>query len=92
MARIDLFDKYQDELGILLLCGDIHARMDIANDVKENFNVFRIASWLTCDNITNGPGKQFQYFDMTMVYVYWMADFVKNLITSPQSEQEAKQL
>ena len=57
-----LFYQYQDESDILLLCGDINARIGNVNDVKEDFNVFTIASRLTCDNITNGHGKRFLDF------------------------------
>ena len=32
------------------------------NDVIEDFNVFRIASRFTCDNITNGHGHFFLIF------------------------------
>ena len=48
-----LFYQYLDEWDIVLLCGDIIARIGNVNDVKEDFNVLRIASRLTCDNITN---------------------------------------
>ena len=57
-----LFYQYQDESDILLLCGDINARIGNVNDAKEDFNVFKIASRLTCDNITNGHGKRFLDF------------------------------
>ena len=48
-----LFYQYQDESDILLLCGDINARIGNVNDVKEDFNVFRIASRLICDSESN---------------------------------------
>ena len=54
-----LFDQYQDDSDIVLLRRDIDARIGNTNYVKEDFNVFRIASRLTCDNITNGHGKRF---------------------------------
>ena len=54
-----LFYQYHDELNILLLCGNMNARIGYVNDVNKDFNVVRIASRLTCDNITNGHGKQF---------------------------------
>ena len=64
-----LFYQYQDESDILLLCGYINARI---GNVNEDFNVFKIASRLTCDNITNGPGKQFlDFFYITMIYVFY---------------------
>ena len=67
-----LFYQHQDESDILLLCGDINARIGNVNDVKEDFNVFRISSRLTCDNIKNGHGKQFLDFflyDNDIIYV-----------------------
>ena len=72
-----LFYQYQDKSDILLLCGDINVRISNVNEVKEYFNVFRIASRLTCDNITNGHGKQSLSFlyDDDIMYFEWQIWF-----------------
>ena len=68
-----LFDQYQDESDILLLRVNINARMGNANDVKD-FNVFRFASRLTCDNLTNGHGTN----QNTYMYFEWHINFKKS--------------
>ena len=52
-----LFDQYHDQPDIVWVCGDMNVRIGNVNDIKEDFNVFRMASRLTCDNITNDHGK-----------------------------------
>ena len=71
MAGINaLFYQYQDESDILLLCGDINAGIGNVNDVKEDFNVFRITSRLTCDNIQMVTENNFLIFLYDNDYVF----------------------
>lgn len=52
-----LFFEYKDESDILMLCGDMNARIGDMNDIKDDCNVFDIKTRLTCENITNRHGN-----------------------------------
>ena len=86
-----LICQYIEDVDLLLVCGDISARVADTQGIKDNTNLYTIANRLTCDDVINGHGTTFLdlLYDNDICLLNGRFGWKSNTFTSISTRQKA---